>query len=231
MRAIKTTAILLWVFIFIVAAFIVGQYLSTKEIYSMFKEKEIANEQEIETEKEEKVIDKIGEETIRIGSNIAKEYFTKQYSDFVTIVVAEDVFEKQIKKDITEEIATNYVMKAIAVSMDEDKYNQVAGSSGERAIILESEVNKFIDQMFNKNVLEEIKTSEKAGYNSIDKTYGIERETQLTGYNVELASISNITSNKLKLDFIVKDKSKNQNVKIEVEYKAGRYTILNYEVK
>ncbi|MDD4376407.1 MAG: hypothetical protein PHR25_06515, partial [Clostridia bacterium] len=209
MRAIKTTAILLWVFIFIVAAFIVGQYLSTKEIYSMFKEKEIANEQEIETEKEEKVIDKIGEETIRIGSNIAKEYFTKQYSDFVTIVVAEDVFEKQIKKDITEEIATNYVMKAIAVSMDEDKYNQVAGSSGERAIILESEVNKFIDQMFNKNVLEEIKTSEKAGYNSIDKTYGIERETQLTGYNVELASISNITSNKLKLDFIVKDKSKN----------------------
>ncbi len=229
MRAIKTTAILLWVFIFIVAAFIVGQYLSTKEIYSMFKEKEIVNEQE--TEEKEQVIDKIGKETVRIGSKIAKDYFAEQYSDFVTIIVEEDVFDKQGKKEINDEIATNYVMKAITMAMDEEKYKLVAGSSGERVTILESEVNKFIDQMFEKNIFEEIKTSEKAGYNNVDKTYNIQTEKRTTEYNVELTNVVNITSNNVMLDFIVKDQNESQNVKIEIEYKGGRYTVLNYEVK
>ncbi len=159
MKLIQTTAIILWGIIFIVAAFVVGQMLASKDIFDVtaFVMGKIPEKKENVTEIEndgnvvnDDSINKIGQETVRVGLNVAKTHFASYYKEYVNYIMAEnDIYSNNNKVTITDKEASDYVFYALSRNTDKDKYN--ASLSGDKVNISEANINSFIDNMFEKN--------------------------------------------------------------------------------
>lgn len=239
MKSIQMTAILLWVGIFIIAAFIAGQILASKNIFDVTgfitgtktgdeKEKEEKVEDELANDI---VIDKIGQETVRIGLNVAKEYFSEYYKEYINYIISNtDSYPNDEKILINETLASDYVFYAILRKIDNNKY--ISNDYNDNIIIKESEVNSFIDKMFNKEIDETFKKDGKYGYDKVNKEYSMEKNDQHYRYVQELENIENITSNEIILTYTCRrtddENSKIQEqytVKLTVIYKGGRYIV------
>ena len=246
MRSIQATAIILWVIIFVIAAFILGQFLSSKGILDITafitgnKNEEQTKEDKENTASDELqndiIISKVGQETVRIGQNIAMDYFASYYKEYINYIMQNgELYEGKSKVAITNDLASDYVFFALANQVDQAKY--VANSSGNTLTITEGNVNSFVDKMFAKTISEKYKTSAK-GYERKTKEYNIERSSENIDCMQELTLIENVTSNQMKLSFDCKKmeiEDKKQVIKeikqinLYVVYRGGRYIVTDVE--
>lgn len=240
MKSIQTTALVLWMAIFIAAAFFVGQFLASKEIFDITpiitgdRNEEETDKEDIgdDTLANDVVIDKIGQETVRIGLNIASDYFSLYYKDYINYIINNiDKYSGSEKVIINDTLASDYVFYAIPRNIDTDKYK--SSESGDRISITEAEINSFADKMFGKDIDESFKKDGKYGYDKLSKKYSIDKNTDYSEWTQELSKIENITSNELVLTFSCKkngDKNSNETIKLTCLYKGGRYIVTEVEI-
>ena len=130
MKSFQVVALLLWGFIFIVAAFVLGQFLASNNIFDVSEiiagKKD--NDEKIESEIEDIldsdiVIDKIGQETVRIGYNVAREHFGNYYEAYINYIIENaTMYPENEKVEITETLATDYVFYSVSNNVDTQKY-------------------------------------------------------------------------------------------------------------
>lgn len=243
MKSIQMTALILWMAIFIVAAFVLGQFLSSKEIFDITtiisgdSNKDVKNNQNGDEFSNEAIINKIGQETVRVGLNIAKDYFTAYYNEYVNYIMSNDEsYPDNEKITINDTLASEYIFYAISSSKDEDKYESLE----EEGVVevTEAEANSFIDKMFGKEIEDAYKKDGKYGYDRINRTYSMEKQGVNQKYTTELKEITNVTSNELVLTYDCKGVSSNskyenmiesKTIKLTVIYKGGRYIVTEVE--
>jgi len=242
-KSIQITALVLWVTIFIVAAFVLGQFLVSKDIFDVTyfitgqqKEKE-STENKVEDELANDVmINKIGQETVRVGLNIAKEYFSNYYKGYLNYIMANnEKYKANEKTAITNTLASDYVFYAISKGTDLDKYKSNVMEN--EIIISESEINSFVDMMFGKEIDEAYKKDGKYGYDKLSKKYSMEKSNPSGEYSQELQKIENVTSNQIELTFsckMINGKSdtvkKEETIKLICIYKGGRYVVTEVQI-
>lgn len=240
MKSIQMTALILWGAIFMIAAFILGQFLVSKDIFDITGlftingedegNESLGSENNLDDElASDIVINKIGQETIRIGLNVGKDYFSEYYKDYINyIMVDEKLYKQDQKVTITDELASDYVFYAVARGVDIDKYT--SEESEDKISITEGNLNSFVDKMFAKSVAKEYKDDSSNGYDKVTKTYRIEKNDNLEESIQELTSIENITSNQIKLIFDCKTESNQKNqINMYVVYRGGRYILTDVE--
>lgn len=246
MKSIQMTAIILWGVIFIVAAFVVGQMLASKDIFDVtaFVMGKIPEKKENVTEIEndgnvvnDDSINKIGQETVRVGLNVAKMHFASYYKEYVNYIMAEnDIYYNNNKVAITDKEASDYVFYALSRNTDKDKYN--ASLNGDKINISEANINSFIDNMFEKTITDTYKKNNTSGYDKTAKTYSISKNTDIKEYSQELTNIENVTSNQVILSFNCKKVettnkketvTEEKTVKLTVVYRGGRYIVTEVE--
>lgn len=235
MRSIQTTAIILWGVIFMMLAFALGQFLASAEIFDVtgIFSGDTAIQDGGNSEPNDDVINKIGQETVRIGQNVAIDYFSQYYKEYVNYIMSDKVNYKIDQKiAITDELASDYAFYAFINEVDVDKYDSKKKEGN--ITISEGNVNSFIDNMFAKKSVDEYKNNNSYGYDKKTKTYTIERTKIPEQYVQELVNIENITSNQVKLEFKIKGlinydgKTKTQ-VNIFAVYRGGRYIVTEVE--
>ena len=234
MKSIQMTALLLWGIIFIVAAFIVGQILASKEIFDITGiVTGEGNEEEIKENPlgdDLESINKIGQETVRIGLNMAKDYFSDYYSSYINYVMSNsDSYPVNVKVNISDTLASEY-------AVDEEKY--LSYDSEDEVIVLESSINSFIDIMFKKEIDDAFKKDGKYGYDKTTRKYTVEKNNTAKTYLQELDNIQNVTANQIILTYNcrsvnVKDGEKKavNDINLTVVYKGGRYIVTEVEKK
>ena len=248
MKSIQTIAIILWGIIFMVAAFILGQFLIKNDIFDVTTLFTISGDKEegntsvegIESDDELKndvIINKVGQETVRVGQNIAKDYFTNYYKEYVNYIMANaDKYKVNKKISITDELASDYIFYALSRNLDSDKYTSQISDS--KVSISEGNINSFIDKMFAKEISDSYKQDDRNGYDKSTKSYSIVKNEKENDYIHELNKIENITSNQIKLEFeckrILKEDKKTQvldekQINIYAVYRGGRYLVTEVE--
>lgn len=241
MKSIQMTAIILWGIIFIAAAFVLGQFLVSKNVFditSIITGED--NKEETTTQIDDElandiVINKVGQETVRVGLNMAKEYFSEYYEEYINYIMSNtDSYPTNQKVQVNDTLASEYVFYAVSASIDSDKYS--SNEEDGKILITEAEVNSFADKMFEKEIDEAFKKDGKYSYNSANKNYSIEKISEHEEYVQELSKIENITSNQMVLTYECKNVSeKNSKVELEntikltVTYKGGRYLVSDVE--
>jgi len=241
MKTIQMTAIILWGIIFIAAAFVLGQFLVSKNIFDItsvitFEEGEDETTTPVDEElANDVVINKVGQETVRIGLNIAEEYFSNYYKYYINYIISNnDSYPANQKIQVNDTLASEYVFYAITASIDSEKYSSNEESG--KILIAEAEVNSFADKMFEKEIDEAFKKDGKYSYDNINKNYSIEKISDHEEYVQDLSKIENITSNQILLTYKCK-KIDDKNSKAELEYtikltvlyKGGRYIVSDVE--
>lgn len=237
MKSFQVIAILLWGIIFIVAAFILGQFLASNDIFDISEiitgKKD--SDDNIEPEKDDIlasdiVINKVGQETIRVGYNVAKEYFENYYEAYINYIMENtEIYPENQKMEITDTLATDYVFYAVSNKIDVEKYPIVSDNGSIN--IREAEINSFIDKMFAKDIDQTYKKDGKYGYNNVSKIYSIDKEYNYRKYIQSLENIENVTSNELILTYNCKEMSsynksnKENKIQLKVTYKGGRYIV------
>jgi len=229
LKSIQLTALFLWLFIFVVASFVLGQFLVSKNIFDVTtflpgqEQKDIIDD-ETDNVENDVVIDKVGQETVRIGLNIANNYFSDYYKEYVNYVMHNsDSYPSNQDIQINDTLATEYVFYAVSRNIDNDKYESVEENNN--VIIKEAEINSFADKVFGKEIDEAYKKDGKYGYDNNKKEYAIERNTDSYECIQELENIENITSNELKLIYSCRSEKGESTVKLSVIYKGGRYLV------
>ncbi len=242
MKGIQATAIILWVVIFVIAAFVLGQFLVSKNIFDITsfitlndkKEEDSDNEENIQDEiQNDVVINKVGQETVRIGQNVAKDYFSNYYREYINYVMQDSTIYKLGEKiAITNDIASDYVFYAFSKGLDTDKY--ISNINNNKLVITEANANSFIDKIFEQEISKTYKENSSNGYNKESKTYSIQIDNSKQDYVQELISMENITSNQMILKYDCKkvvEKNKNTEIQdqkeidITIVYRGGRYII------
>ena len=245
MKSIQITAVILWGIIFMAVAFILGQILVSKDVFDITgiftvdkdKQNTLNNSGMINETEKDVITDKIGQETVRIGQNIAIDYFSEYYEAYIDYIMSDtDVYEVNEKITITDELASDYIFYAIAREVDDDKYK--SEELDNKILISEGNVNSFIDKMFGKEISEKYKKSNANGYDKKTKQYNIQKIEEYDEYSQELLSIENITSNQVKLGFSCKKKTLKGNKYVSTEtkqvniyavYRGGRYILTEIE--
>lgn len=246
MKTIQATAIILWGVIFVVAAFVVGQILASKDIFDVTafvmgkipeKEDNVSDVENVDNIANDDSINKIGQETARVGLNVAKDYFSTYYKEYVNYVMAEnDIYSNNNKVTITDKEASDYVFYALARNIDNEKYT--ANVANGKVNISEANLNSFIDNMFEKSVTETYKKNNASGYDKTGKTYSITRENDIAEYVQELTNVENVTSNQVILIFSCKKVEKTdkketvteeKQIKLTAVYRGGRYIVTEVE--
>ncbi len=241
MKSIQMTALLLWGIIFIVLAFIVGQILASKEIFDVTGivtgegNKEEVKENPLGDDLES--INKIGQETVRIGLNIAKDYFSDYYSEYVNYIMSNsDSYPVNVKVNINDTLASEYAFYAISNEIDEEKY--LSYDNDDEVIVLESSINSFIDTMFEKEIDDAFKKDGKYGYDKISRKYTVDKNNTSNIYLQELDNIENVTANQMILTYTCRsvntkdgEKKAVNDVELTVVYKGGRYIVTEVEKK
>lgn len=248
MKSIQTTAIILWGIIFMVASFILGQFLISKDVFDVTKLFTInSNDKGIENKEDsvvhgdefedEDIISKVGQETIRIGQNVAKDYFSYYYEEFVNYIMTDNQkYKANNKVVITDDLASDYVFYALSRQLDKDKYT--SDEVNNEVIISEGDLNSFINNMFEKEISSAYKKNNNNGYDSKLKTYNIVKNEKHEEYRQELTGIENITSNEIKLQFDCTKLSSNakkeqatkeKQINIYAVYRGGRYIVTDVE--
>ena len=208
MKSIQTTAIVLWTFIFIAVSFVAGQILASKGVFDITafvtgKVVQKDNSTDVKNDDtviNDDVINKIGQETVRVGLNVAKSQFTTYYKDYVNYIMAnDDIYAKNNKVTITNKEASDYVFYALSRNVDVDKYT--ANMSGNKINISEANINAFIDTMFEKSIDEAYKKIASNGYSKTNKEYSIDKNTDIEEYSEKLTNIQNVTSNQIILTY------------------------------
>lgn len=239
MKSIQATALILWMLIFIAAAFILGQFLASKNIFDLTS---IITGESGDKNNDNGIIDdelandvvnnKIGKETVRVGLNVAKNYFEDYYKDYINYLMGNlEKYNGGEKVVINDVLASDYVFYAIANNIDKDKY--FSNNQDNNIGITEAEVNSFIDKMFEKNIDAAYKKQGKYGYDKINKEYSVEKTSVHSEYSQEIEKIENITSNKVILEYSCFQIADNKNnkpsiqnkIQLTVEYTGGRYIV------
>lgn len=238
MKSIQITAIILWVFIFVVAAFVLGQFLVSKDVFDITTiitgkgDETDLKEDVIEDEfANEIVINKVGQETVRVGLNIVEGYFSDYYKEYINYIMANlDKYLSQESIVMTNTLASDYVFYAVSRNIDKDKYESLQEKNLEQ--ISEAELNSFIDKMFGMQIDEAYKKDGKNGYDKLSKKYNIEKNTGHEEYKQELQEIKNITSNEICLTYKCAglDQKEQQIIKLICTYKGGRYIITEVQI-
>lgn len=244
MKSIQTIAIVLWMIIFIVAAFFVGQFLASKDIFDITSfvmgEKKDPEADKAEPKDEllanDVVTNKIGQETVRIGLNVASNYFSDYYNDYINYILGNsDKYSEDGKVVIDNTLASDYVFYAVSRNIDGEKYS--SHESTERMDITEAELNSFVDKMFGKEIDDAYKKDGKYGYSKSTKTYSMEKIEDYDEFSQELEKIENITSNQIVLTFkcmqTYSEKNNNKNVitiNLTCVYKGGRYIVTEVQL-
>ena len=244
MKSIQITALVLWMAIFIAISFFLGQFLASKEIFDITslitgeKSTEKSEESEVKDEilANDVVINKIGQETVRIGQNIASDYFSEYYKDYINYIMNNiNKYSQAEKVTIDDMLASDYVFYAVSRNIDIFKYE----SDDENGIvnIPEAEINSFVDNMFGKEIDENLKKDGKYGYSKTTKKYSIDKVREHEEYMQQLQKIENITSNEIVLTCSckktegVKTLSKEiQTIELTCLYKGGRYIVESVKV-
>lgn len=245
MKSIQTTAIVLWTFIFIAVSFVAGQILASKGVFDITafvtgKVVQKDNSTDVKNDDtviNDDVINKIGQETVRVGLNVAKSQFTTYYKDYVNYIMAnDDIYAKNNKVTITNKEASDYVFYALSRNVDVGKYT--ANMSGNKINISEANINAFIDTMFEKSIDEAYKKIASNGYSKTNKEYSIDKNTDIEEYSEKLTNIQNVTSNQIILTYNCKkiekkDSKENvvdeKNINITIVYRGGRYIVTEVE--
>ena len=244
MRSIQATAIILWIVIFVIISFVLGQFLSSKGILDVTSfitgdsnEKDTKDEtiskQDNELESDI-AINKIGQETVRIGKNVATDYFKTCYKEYVNYVLTSTEYKEKEKTAITSELASDYVFYAVSNGLDNAKY--VSENKEDVVVIAEGEINSFADKMFAQSISDKYKNEN--GYDKVKKEYTVQKKEDILSYSQELISVENITSNEVKLTFSCKELSEKDDktevktqkqITIYAVYRGGRYIVTNVE--
>lgn len=236
MKSFQVVALLLWGFIFVVAAFVLGQFLASKDILDVSEiitgKDEIGDKTETETDDilaSDVVIDKVGQETVRVGYNVTKEYFEDYYKSYINYIMQNsDMYPASKKVEITETLATDYIFYAVSNNVDSEKYKIL--ESEENINIRESEINSFVDKMFEKGIDQSYKKDGKYGYDNASKTYSMEKNSDYKEYNQEVKKIENVTSNKLVVTYSCSKENNENTIQLTAEYKGGRYIVTEAQV-
>ena len=246
MKSIQMIALILWVAIFVVAAFVLGQFLVSKDIFDVTGILTINDTQENEQETgkddiisidDEEVINKIGQETVRIGQNVANEYFLNYYKEYVNYILLDTIkYPMNEKVTITDDLASDYVFYALSNKVDDEKYKYEENNNV--ITVSEADLNAFADKLFQKKIDETYKVRNEYGYDTNEKAYNIKVSNDKQEYIQELVAIKNITSNNIELQFecqnLEKDYNNKQSIKkyqvnIDVVYKGGRYIVTDVQ--
>lgn len=246
MKSIQTTAIVLWTFIFIAISFAAGQILASKGVFDITafvtgkvvqkdNNTDVKNDDDALTNDD--AINKIGQETVRVGLNVAKNQFTTYYKDYVNYIMAnDDLYAKNNKVTITNKEASDYVFYALSRNVDNGKYT--ANMNGNKVNISEANINSFIDTMFEKSIDEAYKKIASNGYSKTNKEYSIDKNTDIEEYSEQLTNVQNVTSNQIILTYDCKkieNKDSKENVvdektvNITIVYRGGRYIVTEVE--
>lgn len=228
MKSIQTIALLLWMIIFVVAAFILGQFLVSKDIFDITEiiigQTSSEDRNVTQTDDSSSSTNKVGKETVRIGLNIANDYFEKYYKEYINYIISNsEIYHSGKKIFIGEDLASDYVFYAMARNIDTDKYT--CELSGDKIVVTEAEANSFIDKMFAKEISEILMNDYKNGYDRTSRKYNIEKNNKHSEFIQELSNIQNVTSNELILAYICKNGNEHNVVKLTVVYKGGRYIV------
>lgn len=240
MKSIQTTALVLWMFIFIIGAFVLGQILISKDIFDITpiitgdRSKEKSDE-EINNEALESgiSINKIGQETVRIGLNVALDYFSEYYREYINYIMKNiDKYSEKGIVTINDTLASDYAFYAVSRNIDVDKYK--SNYANNIINISEAEINSLVDIMFGKNIDQSFKKDIKYGYDKASRKYSINKLSDHDEYSQELQRIENATSNKVVLTYGCKAKgSSTQNIeiiKMTCVYKGGRYIVTEIQI-
>ncbi len=241
MKSIQMIALILWVAIFVAFAFVLGQFLVSKDIFDVTgiftinnveDNKQESSKDDVISIEDEEIINKIGQETVRIGQNVAFEYFSAYYKEYVNYIL-QDVTNKypmNEKITITDVLASDYVFYSVSNRMDEENDTIIT--------VLEADINAFADKMFQKKIDDTYKMKNEYGYDINKKEYNIKLSDDKQEFIQELLSIKNITSNKIELQFkcqsTEKDNNNNMSIKkyqvnIDIVYKGGRYIVTDVQ--
>jgi len=234
-KSIQATALILWMVIFIVAAFVVGQFLASKDIFDIStvifgneKEQEETNVTVDDMYANEQTINKIGQETVRVGLNVVEEYFSKYYEGYINYLMQEsDTYPLGENITIDNTLASDYVFYAVSSGINDNMYSSERNDG--MVIITEAEINSFIEKYFRKEVEEAYKKQGKYGYDKLNKKYSLEESNISQEYIKELQEIENVNSNEIILTFRCKSNNKQKEqeniIKLNVLYKGGRYIV------
>ena len=245
MKSIQTVAIVLWTAIFIVVSFAVGQILASKGIFDVTSfvtgkvtpKNDVPKDSNEEVQQNDDVINKVGQETVRIGLNVAKNQFSTYYKDYINYIMAnDDLYAKNSKVTISDKEASDYVFYAISRNIDKDKY--VTKANEDKIILTEASINSFVDTMFEKSIEESYKKLASNGYDKAKKEYSIDKNSDKEEYAQEITDIQNVTSNQVIVTYnckkieskdskeVIKDE---KNINITLVYRGGRYIVTEVE--
>ena len=241
MKSIQMTAIILWGVIFIAAAFVLGQFLIRENIFDITGiitgegSKEKTGTQIDDELANDVVIDKIGQETVRVGLNVVENYFLEYYEEYVNYIMSNsDSYPINKKVSIDEALASDYVFYAVSNNIDVDKY--ISNIQNDKVIVTEAEINSFVDKMFEQEIDDTLKSDSKNGYDKVSKKYSVDKSNVHDKYVQELDKIENVTSNQIILTYDCK-KVNSESSKVEMQisinltaiYKGGRYIVTDVE--
>lgn len=242
MKSIQTTALILWMAIFIAAAFFLGQFLASKNIFDttsfILGENSDEKTDEIDIEDDmlgnEVVINKIGQETVRIGLNIASDYFSDNYYNYIDYIMNNiDKYSQSEKVTINDTLASDYIFYVASRNLDFFDHQRHM-EDDDAVVISEAEINSAIDIMFGKNIDEAFKMESKYGYDKTTKKYTVEKDIGNRRYSVELQDIENITSNEVVLTYegskLEDEQDDTKTIKLRCVYKGGRYIVTEVQI-
>lgn len=243
MKSIQTTALILWMVIFIAASFILGQFLVSKGILDITsvitgqRHNDGVKKEEAEDElANDVVINKVGQETVRIGLNVASGYFSEYYKDYINYILNNiDIYSESESIAINNMLASDYVFYAVSRKVDVFKYE--SNEDNNVISISEAEINSFIDKMFEKEIDESFKKQSKYGYDKTSKKYIMDKIDDSEEYFQELQKIENISANELVLTYSCSKPEGSRELAKEIEtikltciYKGGRYIINEIQI-
>ena len=221
MKAIKITALFLWIFIFVVLAFLAGQYLCQKEMFNIFgKDKEV----DISKKTAEDVIK---DKDIKINKQFAENYFGGICEGFVRYLLTEEKNIPEEKSQITEEYISEYIFYAISNGMETTEY-ELHETQKDTIYITESEVNSFVDKKFGVALSKTVVTDDAYGYNSEEKTYklGAPKNNKKNTIIFSATNIENIDD-----AIAVTFKDNEEKIFVYLKYNNGNYIMTSIEKK
>lgn len=223
MKAIKAAALILWMFIFVIIAFLAGQYLSQKGIFNMF-DGERDEEQDKQTIGD---IEEVKNTEISVNKQYMESYFGKYCEEFVKYLVSEDKDVPEEKTEVPEEYVESYVFYAIRNYIDEDEY-KVDNLAKDEISILESEVNRFANKKFAKELSQTVKENSEYGYNKDEKKYTLKPQDRAANVSCTVIDIENTITGEIVVTYSSK---KLEKILIYLEYNKGNYSITSIEKK
>ena len=243
MKSIQATALILWMVIFIAASFILGQFLASKGILDVTSvitgqthDTKVENDETEDELANDVVITKVGQETVRIGLNVAYDYFSDYYKEYINYIMNNiDIYSESESIVINNTLASDYVFYAVSRKVDIFKYK--SNEDNNVISISEAEMNSFVDKMFEKEIDESFKKQSKYGYDKTSKKYIMDKIDDSVEYLQELQNIENISANELVLTYKCsklegsKELAKEmETIKLTCIYKGGRYIITEVKI-